>query len=855
MLGDLLGTLFGRTQRDFADHDYTPSVLADPSPMPAFDRLADWLPYIGWIPEDRLFLLGKPTARGYSASDIEAVGYAIGILPQTGADEHIVSVLKNLFSGLKDGCSIQVQLFASPDISSVLARYRGLRNAGGVHAEAAARHAAYLERASLHHPFPGMPWLARTFRCLLSVTVPVRGLDDAEGTEYAKLTRDAHLSVLRSAYLFDREFGPADVISWCADLLNVNKLLTGQWQRLSYDDGRLIRDQIMALDTLTRVDRSGIVQGSPRDSAQAVIRAFSVRSSPKVAHLGGLGNLIGDVVRAANAYTCPFAITLGLMVPDYETMRSMVNMRAARATQAAQSKMAAFMPEWAEKKVDWDVAVYAYQSAGYVVKAYHQILLFSRPEEAHRDEMAARGVWRACGFDLQEDTYLQMQSLMLALPMTLTRSFQAEARYAGRFRTLTTGNCVHTMPVIAEWEGVGEPVMLLFGRRGQAMPIDLFANAAGNYNACVVGTSGSGKSVFMNHLALSYLGCGARVWIIDVGRSYENMCRLVGGQFIEFTEDSALSFNPFALIEDIDEDMEMVRPILARMISPNEVLPQYELSQLEIAIRRVWYEARNQGRLPTLTDLAEDLKTACKDEEGKCDPRVRAMGIQMFPFTEDGQYGRWFTGGINVRFDADLVVLEMEELKGKKDLQGVILQMLMYLITRDIYLGRGDGRRKIVIIDEAWDLMHGASGDFIEAGYRRARKYGGAFITGTQGVDDYYKNPAAEAALNNADWLFMLRQKQESIKALESKGRLALSDGLRTLIMSLNTEADRYSEVFVHCPMGSGIGRLVLDPYTLLLSSSRQDDYAAVRAKMRSGLSVDAAVRAVLDERSGGASS
>ena len=45
----------------------------------------------------------------------------------------------------------------------------------------------------------------------------------------------------------------------------------------------------------------------------------------------------------------------------------------------------------------------------------------------------------------------------------------------------------------------------------------------------------------------AYLGTGARVWIIDVGRSYEKACRNFGGSFIEFTEDAGLSLNPFSL--------------------------------------------------------------------------------------------------------------------------------------------------------------------------------------------------------------------------------------------------------------------------------------------------------------------
>jgi conjugal transfer ATP-binding protein TraC len=851
VIGDLLRNLFRAPAPDFADHDYVPSVLADPSPMTAYSRLADWLPYSGYLPEERLFLLDRPPEeRGGTKDPVEAIGFVLGITPQLGASERMVEVLKSMFNGLPTGASLQFHLFGTPDIHDFLADYVAMRSAGGVYAEAARRRADFLAHAAIVPPFPGLPWMPRRLTAALSVTLPAIGMDDTQTIERAQIIRDGLAAVLKSAYLYGGDWGPDELLDWCAQILNPNRMLAGEAQRLTYDEGMLIRDQIIARDTLTRVQKHGIVTGSPHDSAKAVTRCFSVRRYPKQLSLAAMGSLIGDFLQGSLAYPCPFLITLGIRVPDYESMRSMATLRSARATQAAQSKMAQFMPDWVERKYDWDAAMAAYSNAGYLVHMYHQLVLFSHPRQAIRDEQAVRGVWRALGMELQEDTYIQMQSLLLSLPMLLSQSMQKEAELAGRFSLRTTANVIHTAPILAEWEGLGRPVVSLFGRRGQVMGIDLFANPAGNYNACVVGTSGSGKSVFMNELAIGYLGAGARVWIIDVGRSYEKLCKLIGGQFIEFTESSGISLNPFSLVEDLDQDMEMLKPVLASMISPNEPLPQYELSQLDIGIRQVWHTAQSLGRRPTLTELAEHLKTACKDEDGRCDQRVRQMGIQLFPFTADGTYGRWFEGEANIRFDADLVVLEMEELKGKRDLQAVVLQLVMYLIVRDIYLNRGDGRRKVVIVDEAWDLMQGASGEFIEAGYRRARKYGGAFVSGTQGIDDYYRSPAAEAAINNADWLFMLRQKPESVKALESKGRLALSDAMRRMILSLNTEAGMYSEIFVYCPSGHGVGRLVLDPYSLLLASSRDEDFRAVREKTAAGMSVDEAIRAVLEERS-----
>ncbi|MCL4780796.1 MAG: type IV secretion system protein TraC, partial [Gammaproteobacteria bacterium] len=159
-------------------------------------------------------------------------------------------------------------------------------------------------------------------------------------------------------------------------------------------------------------------------------------------------------------------------------------------------------------------------------------------------------------------------------------------------------------------------------------------------------------------------------------------------------------------------------------------------------------------------------------------------------------------------------------------------------------------RKKIVIIDEAWDLLSGgATAEFIEAGYRRARKYKGAFMSATQGVDDYYRNPAAKAALDNSDWMFLLRQKPESIEMMDKLGQLTMDDAMKRLLLSLRTEHGAYSEVFIHSPAGNGIGRLIVDPYSLLLFSSRAEDFNAINAKRAAGMDVSTAIDAVLRDR------
>ncbi len=806
----------------------------------SFNAFSEQLAYTTWREAEAVFYL-----EGTTPGSIDGIGFALELSPQTGATEQMASILASLFTACPTGAGIQVSLFGTNQIEDHLSAYETLRPESGLFHEYAARRAAFYRRGASRTPFVSRPYQLRNLRIALSVVLPCAHLADLARVEQAVELREAMISTLRSVYLFQRVWDAVDLINWCSLILNPQALIHGNAPRLPYDPDREIRDQMIASDTIQRVTPEGLVFGLPERGNEACVKALSVRSYPPSYSLHGMSALLGDYFQTTLGYPCPFLITLGARTLDYDATRHAVTLRSARATQNAGSQMARFQPDLAEKKRDWDLAQRSFDSGGALVHLYHQLLVFCPKDEHVRAENAARAVWRARGFELSADTYMQVQALLASLPMSLAPALQHDIGQAKRFCTKTLANAVNLAPLVGEWAGYGPPVIPLFGRRGQAMGVDLFSNTAGNYNASVVGTSGSGKSSFMNEIALSYLSTGARVWIIDVGRSYQKLCHVVGGEFIEFTEASGVSLNPFSLVEDIDEDMEMLRPVVAQMVSPNAPLDQYQLSWLDIAIRGVWYE---HGTNATLTLLAEHLKTACKDEEGKCDPRVRDMGVQLFPFTQDGSYGRFFAGGATLDFDRDFIVLELEELKAKKDLQSVVLLMLMYRITREMYLTRD--RRKLVIVDEAWDLLRGvATGEFLEAGYRRARKYNGAFITGTQSIEDYTRSAAANAALENADWVFLLRQKPESLAALEASQRLPMNESMRAMLRSLQTEHGAFAEVFVYCPLGYGIGLVIFDPFTLLLVSSRAEDMLAVDFYRARGLSTESAIERVLIDR------
>jgi conjugal transfer ATP-binding protein TraC len=490
------------------------------------------------------------------------------------------------------------------------------------------------------------------------------------------------------------------------------------------------------------------------------------------------------------------------------------------------------------------------------VHLYHQLVTFAPAEQANFCEHAVKALYTSKGWELQNDAGVQMQALLCALPLTLGKGLVQEMGNFGRLSTKTTRNAANLMPAVAEWLGTGTPTLMLLGRRGQIQFVDVFdkLGQGGNYNVAIAARSGSGKSVLLNEIAFSYRGTDSgrgpgRVWIIDVGRSYERTCHLAGGQFVEFSEAARLCLNPFTYLRDdnnaaFEEQVGELKPIIAQMAAPSRRTDDLENAWIEQAIHAAWEAKRNAA---SITDVAAWL---IAHEH----TRAQELGQMLYPYTRDGVHGRFFDGEANLEFDNDFIVLELEELKSKPDLQAVVLQTVMSRINQAVYLGREDGRRKLLMIDEAWDLFGTGenAGKFIETAARRIRKYGGSLLTATQGVNDYYKTPASQAAFDNSDWLFLLAQKKESIEQLERSGRLSMDAHMKRTLTSINTVSGQYAEVMVVGPQGYSVGRLVLDPYSNALYSTTNEDFIRIKELMRQGLSTAEAIDRLLVENGGG---
>ena len=566
------------------------------------------------------------------------------------------------------------------------------------------------------------------------------------------------------------------------------------------------------------------------------VRCLSVKDFPSSMTQWKMTDSLGQLFNTSLQIPCPFLVSLSIRLLDREKSAAKAQWKFMDKDKIARSPLAKFKPLLGREYEDWASVRTRLAEGDRLVHAHYQVILYAPSSQAAQAERSLHDLYRANGWRLRVSRYLQLPQWLSVLPMMMTEGLYQDLKALGRLRTMTAFNAVNITPLQGEWKGTSTPSLLLPGRRGQLATWNPFDNAEGNYNIAMAAASGKGKSMLTQEYITCQLGTGGRVWVIDIGRSYEKTCHFLQGTFIEFKPESALSMNPFTHIKDFDASLVMLKPLLSAMARPNSRASDEEISYLEKALKAAWEEKRNEA---SISIVATWLNT-------QSSPVCQNLSHLLYSYTAEGMYGRYFEAPCNIHLDNRFVVLELQELKAKKDLQRIILLVLMYTISERMYLG--DRRQvKSCIIDEAWDLLGGdndGAASFIEAGYRTARRYNANFVTITQSVNDYFKNATFTAAFENSDYHIILGQKAESIDQLKKSERLSIDAFTERLLKSLR-KTDDYSECVIKGPSGLSVHRILFDPYSRILYSSKGEEFEAVKQLQAQGYSLQEAITQV----------
>jgi conjugal transfer ATP-binding protein TraC len=166
---------------------------------------------------------------------------------------------------------------------------------------------------------------------------------------------------------------------------------------------------------------------------------------------------------------------------------------------------------------------------------------------------------------MQEDRGILPILFMSALPFGL---IDKEKNIATLQRDFVISSLIvpTLLPIQADFAGGGSPIMTFNGRKGAFSTLDLFNSKVNNHNFYIAATTGSGKSFLVNYITYNQFAANGIARIIDIGRSYRKMTKMLGAQFIDFTEDADICINPFSGITDIKTDISTIAAIIMQMI-------------------------------------------------------------------------------------------------------------------------------------------------------------------------------------------------------------------------------------------------------------------------------------------------
>ncbi len=302
-----------------------------------------------------------------------------------------------------------------------------------------------------------------------------------------------------------------------------------------------------------------------------------------------------------------------------------------------------------------------------------------------------------------------------------------------------------------------------------------------NANMVVFAKSGAGKSYAIKLEALRQIMFGTEILILDPEREYEDMCRFVGGEYINFSFNSPTKINPFdlsALYEEGENELGQkiisLHALLKVMIGEMNPEEEATLDRALVAAYKakgITPDPETQNKEPP---LMEDLYKALIGMENQAG---QSLAIRIEKYIK-GSFRGIFDQHTNIDIRNQMTVFSV------RDIEDELRPMAMFMILDFIWTRiRKERKRRQLIVDEAWYFMkYGDTASFMHSIAKRARKYYLGVTTITQDVEDFMHSDYGRAIVTNASIQLLLKQSSAAIPILAET--FYLSEGEQRLLLA-----------------------------------------------------------------------
>jgi conjugal transfer ATP-binding protein TraC len=646
---------------------------------------SDFLPYCNFDSENFVFE-NKTTYAGM-----------LQISPFSGIDQKAVNVLTQVISyDIPDGAIIQIMNFASPDIESILDTWKDVCNKPGIYKHLSKkRKDFYMEGRDTGLLGKASDCILRNFQIYLSISFSKKQSKDAN-RELINTIVEVRKKTIRALNNVNCNVKILDNVA----LEQLQHQMLFAIDQNAAGNASKAQDLPSILEDYEYLMYPHYFESFLKHKNQAIsikkYLVFEVEDWPKAWSITDSINYVGNF-QTGRGLGFPFYINYGFKIEDHrESDRKATKMRMLRINQTT-SKLAAFFPAMLEEIEDWQLVSEEISKGARLTKAVMQIIIILDPSlDVQHAESAVKDHFYQLGFKINQVKYDILNNFISTLPMSMAEHWPVFTRQKV-LSTLLTSSCVNLLPLFADCQNYDSPLMMFSGRRGQIFFFDNFQSTEnGNYNMVVVGKSGSGKSVFLQEYMTSILRMNGQVVVIDDGRSFQNSCAILSGDFIDFAGQN-LCINPFSLyqapeVKDEKFKVDFEEPLIDLIVSILCIITNIDKNNtkdfdtglyrdiLKKAVQVVLEEKSNAIiNNVGIREVRDALLTSAELRTEQTKDIADKLSFMLKEYA-DGRYSCYYNGRATLSLKNLLTVFELSSLESNEILQTSVLLMVVFLV-------------------------------------------------------------------------------------------------------------------------------------------------------------------------------
>jgi conjugal transfer ATP-binding protein TraC len=792
-----------------------------------------------------------------------SIGFVLIANPLPGAELTAQSEIAEFIANrenLPDGSSLQVLSVGSNDVRFLLNRWQSERSGNGkIFEDLASRRCQFLQEKAREEG------VVKDSHLLISVTVPEMNTCIIA----MERRRESLINCFKTIGLWTDSVDDIVLLSFLHKFWGNKKdvsIRVNPYESLSCqilpEDFSLYEDN----DIVYLNDQEGFI-------------CLDAEDRPEEWSLGLMDLFLGNESRRGEYIGTDYLIHVGIHILKNQAMEKTALITKREAIEKnLKSGMGKWFPDLSEEARDMQCAVSSIQAGDRVIQIYNNVILKGQKTKIRNEAQSYCSMMRRNGWNFVNTRYDHLITMLSVMPMGLVEEDNSYFRKKvagygvmlasmGRGKKTVSSESKALLPIVGEYKGdLNAPGLLLTGRRGQLKFFSQYGNelaphlskglwsALENYIICIAGVSGSGKSVCMQEIMLSTLGVGGRVFVLDYGKSFKNLCQMLGGNYIEFDPSRPISINPFSEVPMGDDkkssearvDFLASFPIiLATMAAPKHGTTDLQQTNLTKALRVCWDNKKTETSI-------DDI--ACWLLEQENNLVANDLGRMLFNYTKKGAYGAFFSKKAELTLDASIVVIETDHLRNYPDLMAVVTQIMITHVNNTMAKGSTNKPNLLVFDEITKTLKNPLVLEFVAEIVRIVRKYMASVVVATQLLTDFHKlGAAAESIFEGASFKLIFKQNSDTLSKMRSIPMLQTyvdTDSKMRRMKSVESKKGEYGEFTIWADGINGdIARLRIDPFTLLLMSTNANDKQKIADYRASGLDLSDAINRVIEDR------